>query len=81
MCVQDESTGLEFLPKKNRYYIGEEVVVECQEGYGLQGESNSIQCVSSQNSPWPVAWVPPVPKCTVRYRSRFNESEMFLSCS
>lgn len=47
------------LQMKKDYYYGDNVALECEDGYTLEGSSQS-QCQSD------ASWDPPLPKCVSR---------------
>ena len=64
--MKENPTGKEkFVPDKKSYSANEKVKVICHEGYGLLGEYNSIECVSSETDPQLGVWKPAVPRCSV----------------
>lgn len=59
---QDMSGFQKRLEMKTEYYYGDNVTLECEDGYTLEGSSQS-QCQSD------VSWDPPLPKCVPRSNS------------
>lgn len=59
---QDMSGFQKGLQMKKDYYYGDNVALECEDGYTLEGSSQS-QCQSD------ASWDPPLPKCVSRSNS------------